>query len=378
MTYRFTTPPPWDMSRRRGEEEARRGQERQDDPAGDEPRRGARGGRVAIDGVSLVLNGKAEGRVFPGDARAHRGDGRPPRLPAPNVSAQMLRTGVGRTLAFAVPDIQQPFFGEVLVAAEVAARERGYSVLLVDTTTDPRWSERLVGMIRSRMIAGCITYTPDVGGGGALPPDVGDRVVMVESETPGLSGVDLTVDAAMRSVVGHLADLGHRRIGHFAARYPKLTFRNRRARLPGRTRTTGPCRRSPAAMPPRPSRSRAATEAAKSLIETGVTAIACDDDLLAGAAYRAARRLGLAIPDDLSVVGLQRYRVRPCAPPGADHGSHPGRDAGARGDAAPSGQARRQAGPLRCRRSWNCASSCASRRRFPGARAALTSAPPWP
>lgn len=261
----------------------------------------AREAGVSQSTVSLVLNGKAEGRVSP--ATRELIEETAARLGyRPNASAQMLRTGVGKTLAFAVPDIQQPFFGEVLVAAEVAARKRGYSVLLADTTTDPRWSERLVGMIRSRMIAGCITYTPDAEAEARFA-DVGDRVVMVESETPGLSGVDLTVDAAMRSVVGHLADLGHRRIGHFAARYPKLTFRNRRAAFLAELE-----RRGLAGNPLEHAAStfeiEAATEAAKGLIASGVTAIACDDDLLAGAAYRAARQLGLAIPDDLSVVGF--------------------------------------------------------------------------
>jgi LacI family repressor for deo operon, udp, cdd, tsx, nupC, and nupG len=35
-----------------------------------------------------------------------------------------------------------------------------------------------------------------------------------------------------------------------------------------------------------------------------VTALVCDDDKLAAGAYKAARRLGLRIPDDLSITGL--------------------------------------------------------------------------
>jgi LacI family transcriptional regulator/LacI family repressor for deo operon, udp, cdd, tsx, nupC, and nupG len=37
---------------------------------------------------------------------------------------------------------------------------------------------------------------------------------------------------------------------------------------------------------------------------TNLSAICCDDDLLAGAVYRAAVRIGRRIPDDLSVVGF--------------------------------------------------------------------------
>lgn len=261
----------------------------------------ARETNVSQSTVSLVLNGKAEGRVSEATRELIRETAA--RLGyRPNVSAQMLRTGVGKTLAFAVPDIQQPFFGQVVVAAEIAAREKGYSVLLVDTTADPQWSDRLVGMIRSRMIAGCITYTPDAEAEVKFA-GVSDRVVMVESETPGLSGVDLTVDAAMKSVVDHLAGLGHRKIGHFAALYPKLTFRNRRAAFLAEIERIG-LATDPLWHAASTFEIDAATEAARQLIATGVTAIACDDDLLAGAACRAARQLGLSIPDDLSVVGF--------------------------------------------------------------------------
>lgn len=261
----------------------------------------ARETNVSQSTVSLVLNGKAEGRVSPAtrelvqEAAARLGY-------RPNVSAQMLRTGVGKTLAFAVPDVQQPFFGEVLVAAEIAAREQGYSVLLVDTATDALWSERLVGMIRSRLIAGCITYSPDAEAEARFT-DVSDRVVMVESDTPALSGVDLSIDAAMKAVVGHLAGLGHRKIGHFAAEYPKLTFRNRRVSFLAELERVG-IETNPQWHVASTFDIDTATEAAKQLIATGVTAIACDDDLLAGAAYRAARQLGVAIPGDLSVVGF--------------------------------------------------------------------------
>jgi LacI family transcriptional regulator, repressor for deo operon, udp, cdd, tsx, nupC, and nupG len=43
---------------------------------------------------------------------------------------------------------------------------------------------------------------------------------------------------------------------------------------------------------------------ALSLLDDHPTAIYCDDDLLAGGVYLAARERGLRIPDDLSVVGF--------------------------------------------------------------------------
>lgn len=261
----------------------------------------AREANVSQSTVSLVLNGKSEGRVSQATCELVRETAA--RLGyRPNVSAQMLRTGIGRTLAFAVPNVRQPFFGQVLVAAELAAREHGYSVLLVDASTDLLWSERLVGMIRSRLIAGCIAYAPDVEAEARFS-EVSDRVVLAESDTAALSSVDLSIGAAMKAVVDHLAELGHRKMGHFAAQYPRLTFRNRRATFLAALKRAG-INTNPNWYSASTFEIDVATEAAKQLIKTGVTAIACDDDLLAGAVYRAARQLGLSIPDDLSVVGF--------------------------------------------------------------------------
>ncbi|GIL02895.1 MAG: LacI family transcriptional regulator [Alphaproteobacteria bacterium] len=252
--------------------------------------------------VSLVMSGKAAGRVSKATRLLVEETAR--RLGyQPNASAQMLRTGSLKTLSLAVPNVEQPFFGQVLVRAELTARENGYSVLLIDTSSDTRWCERLVRMIRGRLIAGCIVYAGDVAAERLLRP-VRDHILYVEADDVARSGVDLNVAAAMRMVVEHLAGLGHRRIGYFAADYAKGAFRRRfryfldeveRAGLAFDPRWQA---RSTFGLDP-------ATENAVGLLRSGdFTAVFCDDDLLAAATYRAARQLGRIIPDDLSVVGF--------------------------------------------------------------------------
>jgi LacI family transcriptional regulator/LacI family repressor for deo operon, udp, cdd, tsx, nupC, and nupG len=54
----------------------------------------------------------------------------------------------------------------------------------------------------------------------------------------------------------------------------------------------------------------AATRRAKEFLKNApFTALFCDDDLLAGAAYRAARQLGIAIPAQLSIVGFNDIEI---------------------------------------------------------------------
>lgn len=252
--------------------------------------------------VSLVMSGKAEGRVSEAKRR-HVLDTAARLGYSPNASAQVLRTGVLKVIALAVPNVQQPFFGQVLVAAEVAARRHDHSVLLIDTSNDADWVDRLIGMIRSRLVAGCIVYASDDVDERRLR-GIKDRILFVEAEDSRRSGIDLDIGGAMAAVVTHLTELGHARIGYLAARYPKATFRRRYGAFLDQMARRG-LAMDPAWHADATFDLDTATGAAIELLEgRQITALFCDDDLLAAAAYRAARSLGRSIPDDLSVVGF--------------------------------------------------------------------------
>ena len=252
--------------------------------------------------VSLVMSGKAAGRVSEATRVLVEQTAR--RLGyRPNVSAQMLRTGVLKVLALAVPNVQQPFFGQVLVAAELAARKNDHAVLLIDTANDALWMDRLIGMIRGRLVAGCIVYAGDEAAGQGLR-EVRDRILFVEAEDARKSGVDLDVGAAMKSVVEHLAGLGHSRIGYFAADYPKAIFRRRFASFIAELGQAGLAFDARWRTASTFELDRATMAAEELLSVREISALVCDDDLLAGAAYRAARKIGLGIPTHLSVVGF--------------------------------------------------------------------------
>lgn len=262
----------------------------------------ARAANVSQSTVSLVLSGKAAGRVSAATQALVIETARRFGYQK-NEMARVLRTGASRMLALAVPNVQQPFFGQILVAAELAARENDHAVVLIDTTTDPGWIERLLGMFGGGLIAGCIVYASDAATEAALAA-VRDRVLFVEAENPRQSGIDLDVAGGLAQAVAHLAALGHRRIGYFAADYPKATYRRRfdafRAAVKRHGLKHDRAWRAAATF----EIDRATAAAAALLAPLPFTALFCDDDLLAAATYRAARGLGIAIPAALSVVGF--------------------------------------------------------------------------
>ncbi|MET7699683.1 MULTISPECIES: LacI family DNA-binding transcriptional regulator [unclassified Streptomyces] len=249
--------------------------------------------------VSLVLGDKWRGRVSQPTAERVREAARELGY-RPNLAARNLRLGRTRTVLLVVPALTTEFFAGVYTGAARVAAEHGFGVVLypspegIGPARDPFGSARaaLDGVIASSMAADALTAIR----GDQLP------LVMLDSDPAGSLGaatVNLDIADGVRRVADHLLELGHRRFLHLAADIPSWTFEVRARELAERVGTV-----RTALSPISVEGALAAVEAA--LREPGPrpTAVICDDDKLAVGAYKAARRLGLRIPEDLSVTGF--------------------------------------------------------------------------
>ncbi|MET9685344.1 LacI family DNA-binding transcriptional regulator [Streptomyces coeruleorubidus] len=254
--------------------------------------------------VSLVLGDKWRGRVSEATAQRVREAARDLGY-RPNLAARNLRLGRTRTVLLVVPALTTEFFAGVYTGAARVAAEHGFGVVLypspegIGPARDPFASAQaaLDGVIASSMAADALTAIR----GEALP------LVMLDSDPAGSLGaatVNLDIADGVRQVAEHLLSLGHRRFLHLAADVPSWTFEVRArelaarlAEVPGTSVRTA---RSPISI------EGAVTAAETALSQPGPrpTAAVCDDDKLAAGMYKAARRLGLRVPDDLSVTGL--------------------------------------------------------------------------
>ena len=251
--------------------------------------------------VSLVLSGKARGRISARTEEAVRAAASELGY-RPNVAARALRTGVARSVALVVPDITNPFFGRVLRGAQRAAQRAGYTVVLVDIGNNRAWEAASLQALLAGPADGLLLFEAD------LPPGASEHAIQIEMAPGGLPVVRLDVEAGVDLALDHLLGLGHVRIGHVASSFTAPTFALRRSRM---TTRLGDVPRVEAPFP-----FEGAAAVAGALLEAGVSAVFCDDDILAGGVYLAARERGLRIPEDLSVVGfddLDFARVR--APP---------------------------------------------------------------
>jgi len=248
-----------------------------------------------------VLSGKAAGRISARTEEAVKAAARELGY-RPNVAARALRTGVARSVALVVPDITNPFFGRVLRGAQRAAQQAGYTVVLVDIGNDRAWEAQSLRALLAGPADGLLLFEAE------LPPGATEHAIQIEMHPGGLPVVRLDVEGGVDAALDHLIGLGHERIGHVSSAISAPTFERRRERVTARLG-------APPTAYAEFTFERAAA-AAGPLLEQDVTAVVCDDDILAGGVYLAARERGLAIPGDISVVGFDDLDfARVLAPP---------------------------------------------------------------
>jgi len=263
----------------------------------------ARRAGVSQSAVSLVFGGKGTGRVgkLTQEAILHAAQELGYR---PNTAARTLRSGRSRLIALAVPDVSNPFFAAVLQGAEQAARKYGYAVMLASIRDEQDWQPVVLDALTSRAVDGfllCTVQPPTVREQTALQ----GKAVMVDAFDTGLPSLQLDIEAGMHAAMTHLLRLGHTKIAHLAAAVDAETFHLRHQAYLDALQAAGvPVAETYQARAPFIIAD--AHRAARLVLERPdpPSAFVCDSDVLAVGAYKAAKDLQRAIPQDLSVVSF--------------------------------------------------------------------------
>ena len=240
----------------------------------------------------------------------------------PNSTAQSLRTTRTGKLLVTVPDISNPFFSLILQGIEDAAQREGYSVLVGDTQHDPKREERYALMLRRKEADGLIFL------GHRLPKEAATLIHAMAprcapvvngcefSPTLGIPSVHIDNAKAASEAMDHLYGLGHRRIGIVTGPLVSPLSRDRLSGATARAKEQKAMRDFVLVHGDFSIESGAA--AAERLLGRTLrpTAIFCFNDEMAMGAIEVARRLGIRVPEQLSVVGFDDIRfARHMAPP---------------------------------------------------------------
>ncbi len=255
--------------------------------------------------VSRVLNGR------PGVARTTRqavlramdllGYERPARL-------REQTTGL---VGLIVPELDNPVFPMFAQTIETNLAQHGYAAVLCTQTPGGVTEDEYIELLLERGVAGIIFVSGLHANTRADPSRYtrlvsrGLPIVLINGYVEGIDAPFISNDdvASMRLAIAHLAALGHTRIGlavgpaHYVPVIRKITgFRESMAELVGDRDVDDLIERSLFSV-------EGGQAAGAKLLDKGCTAICCASDMMALGVVRAARQRGLAVPDDVSVVG---------------------------------------------------------------------------
>jgi LacI family transcriptional regulator, repressor for deo operon, udp, cdd, tsx, nupC, and nupG len=230
-----------------------------------------------------------------------------------------LRGERGRLVGLVLPELQNPIFPALAEVVTASLAQRGFTPALCARTIGGVPERDYIEMLLDHQVSGVVF----AGGSYALAAaehshyrrllDRRMPVVMVNAGVDGLGFPHISTDdaVAVEQAYGHLRSLGHERIGMVMGPEDHMPSRRKLAavaKLAGWTSPDEWVERTTFSM-------ESARLAASRLIQRGVTAMICASDVLALGSIRAARRLGLDVPADVSVVGFDDSALMTCTDP---------------------------------------------------------------
>ncbi len=235
----------------------------------------------------------------------------------PDPAAIRLATGRSRTVAMAVPSLATWYFGQVMAGAEALLTDARYDLLVFSLDSDPtRRLQAFQGPTVARAAGVIVVDLALSGQEAATLYRTDQQVVAIGTTSDAFSSVRIDDIGVAESAVGHLVELGHRRIGllkgqnddpfHFDVPRERQTgYRNALLR---------------AGIPVDPDLERSGNfsveggaEAMAALLdlEKPPTAVFAMSDEMAFGAMQTLWSRGLSVPDDVSLVGVDNHELSP-------------------------------------------------------------------
>lgn len=238
----------------------------------------------------------------------------------PHTLNRNTRRNDSRTLLVIVPDICDPFFSEIIRGIEITAAEHGYLVLIGDCAHQNQQEKTFIDLIISKQIDGMLLL------GSQLPFDASREeqrnlppMVMANEFAPDLELPTVHIDnlTAAFNAVNYLQQLGHSRIACIAGPegMPLSHYR-----LQGYIQALR--RHGQAVEPGYIVRGDFSYDAGASALQqllrlpSPPSAVFCHSDVMALGAMSYARRHGLNVPRDISIMGFDDISLSQfCDPP---------------------------------------------------------------
>jgi LacI family repressor for deo operon, udp, cdd, tsx, nupC, and nupG len=224
-----------------------------------------------------------------------------------------LRGQRARLVGLVLPDLLNPIFPAFADVVGGALAQKGFTPVLCTRTTGGVSEADHVEMLLGQHVSGVIF----AGGNHTLAGadhghyhrllQRGMPAVLINASIDGLAFPRMSANdtVAVEQAYGHLASLGHEHIGMITGPPDHLPSRRKLQAFPGSRKLAEHTIFS----------MEGGHSAAGRLIDRGATGLICASDVLALGAIRGARRNGLNVPHDISVVGYDDSAVMTCTDP---------------------------------------------------------------
>lgn len=226
-------------------------------------------------------------------------------------TAPALRAVPSRLLAIVVADINNPVFIDVVRGAEEAADEAGYTTLLIDAresdVRERRAAEQFIPAVDALVMA-----SPRLSDAGIRAIAKHRPVVVLNRVVQGLPSVLTDNARGARRAMEHLGEFGHRDVSYLGG--PESSWADgmrwrsvEEAGIELEMRVQRLGRRIPTVA--------GGEEAVGDWVQSPTSGVIAFNDIMAIGFIRGLRKLGLQVPEDVSVIGFDNSQVGKLATP---------------------------------------------------------------
>lgn len=217
----------------------------------------------------------------------------------PNPSARSLRAGATATLGMIIPDIANPFFPPIFKALQHRARQLGYTTLVADCDDSESAELDAVAAMANRVDGLLLWVSAPLSDERLRAIAAQTPLVLVNREVEGISSLRIDLITGVRQAGELLYALGHRHCALINACRADHDDRDRLFaevfRGLGLTVTE---------LGPYEPRFESGMHAATLVASSGATAVLAHNDLVALGALQQFTALGVRVPGDVSLVGI--------------------------------------------------------------------------
>ncbi len=225
------------------------------------------------------------------------------------VPSQVARSLVLRrtqTLGVVTTSVADPYVAQVLTGLEAVAEAAGYTLLLATSNAQAERELQAIESLRQRQVDGLILISSRAGNLlDQVLPELEMPVVLVNNRNgwgDHVHSVYADTAAGAELAAAHLLELGHRTIAYVGGP-PGYSARERREGFLRALQAQG-LRVDHRLLLPGMGEAEDGRRALPWLLDLGATAVVCYNDLTALGVLAAAAEAGVAVPQQLSVVGI--------------------------------------------------------------------------